>query len=325
MSFWGPRGRAIEAQERLLRLLARTDLAAGTCAVLLQYLSDLELRLGQLASAESHAQEAVTLAQESGERRTLAFALRDLGGIAAQRGDYDEAIRAITHVLEEAADDEWVRAIALGDLATFQMEAGRDEEARHLFHEASRGFQALEDEASQAITSMCLAYLELYVRDFEAAYVVATSALDKVRAIGGVYGGIGARIVLGFAAIGLGRRSEAREAFAESLDLALAAHVRSDALPDTLTGIALAADMADARSAAQLQGAASTLHEAEAGTRTPRFLELERYLGQPLIDALGADEYANEQALGAGMDMDDAIDLARRLADPEGEGAGAES
>ena len=132
---WRSGGRAaglVEAQERLLRLLARTDLAAGMRAVLLENLSDSELRLGQLDSAESHAQEAVTLAKESGERRTLAFALRDLAGIAALRGEYDEAIRALTRVLEEAADDEWVRAIALGDLASFQMEAGRDEEARHL-------------------------------------------------------------------------------------------------------------------------------------------------------------------------------------------------
>jgi predicted ATPase len=323
MSFWGPRGRLVEAQERLLRLLARTDFAAGTRALLLEHLSDTELRLGQLDSAESHAQEAVTLAQESGERRTLAFALRDLGVVASRRGEYDDAIRALTRVLEEAADDEWVRAIALGDLASFQMEAGRDEEARQLFLEASIGFHAIDDEANEAITSMCLAYLELYVRDFEAAYVVATSALEKVRAIGGLYGGIGARMVLGFAALGLGRRSEAREVFVESLDLVLAADTRSDALPETLTGIALAADTADARSAAQLRGAINKLDEPI--TRSPRHLQLERYLEQPLIAALGADEYANEQTLGAAMDTDDAIDLARTLTNPETQRAVAES
>jgi hypothetical protein len=94
-------------------------------------------------------------------------------------------------------------------------------------------------------------------------------------------------------------------------------------LPETVTGIALAADTADARSAAQLRGAVSKLDEPI--TRTPRFLELERYLEEPLVDALGADEYANEQALGALMDADDAIDLARTLASPESQGAGAES
>ncbi len=106
--FWMPRGRAVEAQERLLRLLARTDFAAGTRAMLLGDVADIELRLGQLDGAESHAQEAVTLARESGERRTLAFALWSIAWIALLRGDFDEAIRLLTRVLEEAADDEWL-------------------------------------------------------------------------------------------------------------------------------------------------------------------------------------------------------------------------
>jgi len=322
-AFWLPRGRLVEGQERLLRLLARNDFAGGTRAVLLEHLSDNELRLGQLDSAEFHAREAVTLAQESGERRTLAFALQELALVARHRGDFDEAIRVLTRVLAEAADDEWLRSVALGDLASFQMDAGRDEEARHMLQEASRGFHATKDEANQAITSINLAYLEIYERDFEAAYIVAASVLEKVRAIGDDYRGIGARNALGFAALGLGRRSEAREAFAESLDLVLAADRTGGALTETLAGIALATDTADVRSAAQLQGAVNKLDEAI--IRSPRFLQLERYLEQPLIDALGADEYANEQALGAGMDTDDAIDLARTLANPESRGAVAES
>ena len=321
--FWLPRGRLVEGQERLLRLLARNDFAAGTRAMLLEHLSDTELRSGQLDSAESHAREALTLAQESGERRTLAFALHDLAGIASRRGDFDKAIRLLTRMLEEAADDEWLRSLAQGGLASFQIESGRDEEARHTLLEASKGYHATEDEANQAMTSIHLAYLELYVRDFEAAYVVAASVLEKVRAIGDDYRGIVARNALGFAALGLGRRSEAREAFAESLDLVLAADRTEDALTEALAGIALATDTADARSAARLQGAVNTMDEAS--TRSPRFLELERFLAQPLIDALGADEYANEQALGAGMDTDDAIDLARTLANPESQGAVAES
>ena len=320
--FWLPRGRLVEGQERLLRLLARNDFAAGTRAMLLEHLSDTELRLGQLDSAESHAQEAVTLAQESGERRTLAFALQELALIASRRGDFDEAIRVLTRMLEEA-DDEWLRSIAQSGLAAFQMESGRDEEARHMLQEASRGYRATEDEANQAITSINLAYLELYVRDFEAAYVAAASVLEKIEAIGDEYRSLGARNALGFAALGLGRRSEASEAFAESLDLVFAADRTEGALTQALVGIALAADPADARSAARLQGAVNTMQEAS--MRSPRFLELKRYLEQPLIDALGADEYANEQALGAGMDPDDAIALARTLANPESQGAVAES
>ena len=185
--FWLPRGRAVEAQERLLRLIARTDFAAGTRAMLLDSLAGTELRLGQLDGAESHAQEAVTLAHESGERGTLASALLSIGWVATHRGDFDEAIRLLTRAVEEAADDDWLRSSALRGLASAHMEAGRDEEARRLFQEASRGFHAMEDDANEAMTSMCLAYLELYVRDFEAAYIVAASALEQVRAIGDLY------------------------------------------------------------------------------------------------------------------------------------------
>ena len=132
-----------------------------------------------------------------------------IGWVATHRGDFDEAIRLLTRAVEEAADDDWLRSSALRGLASAQMEAGRDEEARRLFQEASRGFHAMEDDANEAMTSMCLAYLELYVRDFEAAYIVAASALEQVRAIGDLYRTIGALMVLGFAALGLGRRSEA--------------------------------------------------------------------------------------------------------------------
>ncbi|HEY3207971.1 MAG TPA: tetratricopeptide repeat protein, partial [Gaiellaceae bacterium] len=322
--FWLPRGRLVEGQERLRRLVARSDFAGGTRATLLENLSDVELRLGELDSAELHAQEAVTLAQESGERRTLAFALQELAAVAANRGDFDEAIRLLTRMVEEAADDEWLRSIALCDLALWQMNAGRDEEARHNLQDASRGLHATADEANQATASINLANLELYVRDFEAAHTAAAPVVEKVRAVGDDYRGIDARNALGFAALGLGRRSEARAAFAESLDLVLAAdRTGPGALTETLAGIALATDTADVRSAAQLRGAVDKLDEAV--TRSPRFLQLERYLEQPLIDALGADEYANEQALGAGMDTDDAIDLARTLANPESQGAVAES
>jgi hypothetical protein len=127
--------------------------------------------------------------------------------------------------------------------------------------------------------------------------------------------------VLGFAALGLGRRTEAREAFAESLDLILAADSPDVVhLTLTLTGLALTTDTADARSAARLQGAVDKLDDATT-TRTPRFRQFERYLEQPLIDALGANEYADEKALGARMDTEAAIALARALANPENQGA----
>jgi hypothetical protein len=148
----------------------------------------------------------------------------------------------------------------------------------------------------------------------------------KIRAIGDHYRDIGARNALGFAALGLGRRSEARKAFAELLDLGLASGTTGhEVLSEALTGIALAADAQSVRSAARLRGAVERLNDEADFNTSPRWLELGRFLEQPLIDALGAEEYANEQALGAAMDLDDAIVLARSLADPKSEGTVTES
>lgn len=195
-----------------------------------------------------------------------------------------------------------------------------------MLQEASRGFHATEDEANQATTSISLAYLELYARDFESARTVAVSVVEKNRTIGDHYRGIGALSALGFANLGLGRRSEAREAFAESLELVLTSGMTGhEVLTETLTGIAFAADAESVRSAARLRGAVQRLNDEAAFNPCPRWLDLGRWLEQPLIEALGEADYVNEQALGAAMDIEDAIVLARLLADPESHGAVAES
>ena len=161
---------------------------------------------------------------------------------------------------------------------------------------------------------MNLAHLELYERDFEAAYVVAASVLEKVRTIGDDYRSIGARSALGFAALGLGRRSEARAAFAESFDRVLASDTTGhEVLSTTLTGIALAADTQSARPAARLLGAVRRLNDDAAFRRGPRWLELEAVLARPLTGALGEDAYAHELSIGAALGREEAITLAQSL------------
>jgi predicted ATPase/class 3 adenylate cyclase len=313
-SFWIPRGRLLEGRERLLRLLAHNELTTDLHALLLENVADHEMHLGELDGAEVHAREAAALANEAGVQRALGFALHTLALVASHRGDLDEAIRLLTRVLEEVTDDEWIRAMALAELASFQTDAGRDKEARRMLEEASAGFRAAGDEANEASTRVYLAHLELYAHDFQAAHTLAVSVLKNVRAIGDHRRRIEACNALGFADLGLSRRSAARQAFAESLELVLAAGMmRHSLLTETLSGIALAADTASARPAAQLRGAVTRLNEAF--TRSPRLLRLELLLEQPLIDTLGADEYADERAIGAAIDINDAIDLARTLTD----------
>ena len=68
------------------------------------------------------------------------------------------------------------------------------------------------------------------------------------------------------------------------------------------------------RSAARLMGAVAAVREDARLTAAPGELELRRRFEQPLIDALGEDEWAREQAAGATLTLEEAIELARTLA-----------
>ena len=123
---------------------------------------------------------------------------------------------------------------------------------------------------------------------------------------------------LGFALVGLDRRSEAREAFAKSLDLAVTSGMTGEGLlTETLAGIAYATEQARFDSAAQLLGVVQRLNDEERRLDPgPRQRELKCFFAQPLIDALGAERYAREHGLGATMSQDEAIELARSLTPP---------
>jgi predicted ribonuclease YlaK len=119
---------------------------------------------------------------------------------------------------------------------------------------------------------------------------------------------------LGLALVGLDRRGEAREAFAQSLDLVVTSGMTGQGLlTEALAGIAYATEKARFDSAAQLLGAVYRLNDDAGFDPGPRRRELGHFFAQPLIDAVGAEMYAREQAKGATMGLDDAVELARSL------------
>jgi tetratricopeptide (TPR) repeat protein len=317
--FWVPRGQIREGRERFEALLASNDLPAETRAMLLYHLSEYESRMGDTGAAESRAREARRLAEEAGESRTSASGLRtrvmtllQLSSLARLRGDPDEAMSRAMQGLEEAGDDEWLRSNALDTVAYLELETGRDLDARTKLLEAVEGFRAAGDVANELELHIQLATLELYAHDFEAARRLAASVLDKV--IGDDYRTTRGLNALGLALVGLDRRGEAREAFAQSLDLVVRSGMTGEGhLAETLAGIAYATEnKARFDSAVQLLGAVHRL-DGEAGYTGPRRRELEQFFAQPLVDALGAEEYASEQAKGATRSLDDAVELARSL------------
>ena len=86
-------------------------------------------------------------------------------------------------------------------------------------------------------------------------------------------------------------------------------------LTATLQYIVFATEPAELRLAARLAGAVAAIRHS-GRLSEPWELELRRRFEQPLIDALGEEEWAREQAAGATLTLEEAIELARTLGAP---------
>ena len=121
---------------------------------------------------------------------------------------------------------------------------------------------------------------------------------------------------LGLAHIGLGDRRAARETFGEMLEFS--AGTSNTINPDftsAMSGIALSASQEQFRDGARLTGALMELsRDAGMTYMWKQEKELEIRLAQPLIDALGGDEYRRAQDEGRVLAYEDAVELARALA-----------
>ena len=83
---------------------------------------------------------------------------------------------------------------------------------------------------------------------------------------------------MGWAALGLGRRAEARRLFGETLEsLVDAAATSHDDFATTLSGIALASELIDVTRAARLLGATERLRERSEYSLSPDYQDLERF------------------------------------------------
>jgi tetratricopeptide (TPR) repeat protein len=274
------------------------------------------MHLGQVESAGSTAREALGLAESGTEAHWLAVA--ELAFYALHHGDADEAVRLGRKALAEAETlDDTVRIWATGHLATILMDVDRVQEARPVYeqfvHEARRsGLQSFE-----TIGLADLGRVELLERDYESARTAYAAALTQLRRRGDKHYEAETLRGLGLASLGLGRRGEARAAFAEMLELALGmTQTYSPYVAQALSGIALAADPDDAGRAAHLRGAVARLNSgADIATNaySEKGDELERHFEHALVLAVGDDAWEQLKTAGAAMTLEEAITVAQSL------------
>jgi tetratricopeptide (TPR) repeat protein len=215
--------------------------------------------------------------------------------------------------------------MALGDLGLVLTAAGHDDQARPTLVEAADAFRQLGDAVNEGIVRSNLAVLDLFVGDFESARAGSERALTTGRETGHQNLELMASLISGEALLGLGRPAEARASLSNTLELVVTIGGQAGLLYVALGAAALAAGHRKLNAAARLRGAAAALRQAAGIDPERRQVEFEQHFDQPLIEALGAEAWAQAQADGAAMTLDQALALARLLCDEEMEDAGLES
>jgi predicted ATPase len=315
-SYWKPRGAYGEERQRLTELLSREGVPDQSRAELFGLLWEIEHMVGDLDAAETAARESLRLAEPGDDIRP--YALGGMALIAAARGESDESVRLAYDALKEIDDlDEWQRPGFRLDLGTVFEQAGLRAEARAMYAQVSDEARLFGDPLLVAIADGNACGLDLLEQRYEAAEAGLRSVCEVARRSGHAGFEANAYRGLGLALLGLGRRADARAAFMSSLEVL----VTDDPTPGfeltaTLRWIALAAETTDVRSAARLAGAVAAVRQNARLMEPPTEFELRRRFEQPLIDALGEDEWAREQAAGATLTLEEAIELARTLAGP---------
>jgi len=313
--YWKPRGAYGEERQRLTELLSREGVPNQSRAELFGLLWEIEHMVGDLDAAESAARESLRLAEPGDDIRP--YALGGLAMIAAARGESEESVRLAYDALKEIDDvDDWQRPGFRLDIGTVFEQAGLRAEARATYVQVSDEARRLGNPLLIGGADVNAGWLDLLEQRYEAAEAGFRSALEVVRGLGGhLFYEAGAFRGLGLALLGLGRRADARAAFMSSLEiLSTDDPTPGVELTATLLWIALATQPADLRPAARLVGAVPAIRQNARLIEPPRDLELRRRFEQPLIDALGEDEWAREQAAGATLTLEEAIELARTLA-----------
>ena len=244
--FWISLGAYTDEHERLRGLLLHGGLPDQARAELLVRLSDVSGKLGHLEVCEAADREALALAEPGTDPHWLAVV--GLAFHAVHRGDTKEAVRLGRQALEEAERlDDVSRIYAISNLASILTGVNRTEEARSFLERSVREARRSGLVSMETSGLVDLGELDLLEHDYEAARAAYAAALTQIRSRAEKYNELETLRGLGLASLGLGLRGDARAAFAEMLELAVAATREHSAyVAGALSGIALAADPAAA-------------------------------------------------------------------------------
>src|SRR5579859_3465065 len=188
--FWSARGYIWEGRrwfQRVLSLERGDPIAPSARVAALAGAAMLAMDQGAYEEASPLCAEAVTLAQEDGDRHALLLALNTQGLLLRQRGRHDDAAKRYEEVLTvaRAVGDRAAEATALGGLALMKGRFRRDPVREvELFEEGLAIYRGLGDVRSIAITLNNLAWSAMTAGEYERAETLREEALTLFRSLG---------------------------------------------------------------------------------------------------------------------------------------------
>jgi len=311
--YWNRRGFYREGRQRLAAALAAAPAArASARARALSEAGNLALWQADLDAAEQLGREALALAREGGDRSGSGYALNLLGMIAMDRDpSAADELYAQSLAEYEAAGDEKGRLAPLQNLAANALARGDNERAISLLRERVAGTRG-RDTYSLALAIGLLGFALAANGESAEARQSFEESLEMCRVHG--FSRAEAEVLGGLANL-MRTTSPARalDYYRESIELAWEMGYLAQ-VADCLRGVAaIALAGGDARDAATLLGVFAGLVERIGATLNPgEQEELDAAIAQAR-EALGNDAFDAAWAVGGGLGLDQAVELARSV------------
>ena len=282
-------------------------------------------RQGDYPAAQSLLEEGLALRKELGDKKGIAATLNNLASLAQQQGDYATArsIYEESLALKKELGDKWSIAISLSNLGLVVQQQGDYATARSLYEESLALARELGDKKGIAVSLGTLGNAAHLQGDYTSARSLHEESLALARELGDKRATATTVSNLGLVALEEGDYVSAWSHFGESLILrrelgdkwGIALSLAGlggvlVALGSTGNATDLAGEESETRRGARLLGAVDALLGStgvvlEVEDRVPH----ERALASALR-LLGPEEFAQLQAEGRAMSMEQAIDYA---------------
>ena len=315
--YWSTRGSLPEGFERLRRLVAGNQdapdalLAKACCA-----LGNLALDLGDYETAYDAYGHALSLAETLGDTRGIADALNGLGLVNWYRGETDLARtrhQRSLHIRRRLGDRRG-EANSLTNLANVLRDSGEAGHARHLHHQALAIRAELGDRGGVGYSALNLGDIARRANDPTDALDWLTQSLEAFREVGDALGVGYAQQALGLLAVQSGQTRRAEAHFADALTIRR--HLGDQrGMIECVEGIASVGALLDrGPEAARLFGAAARHRERIKAPLPEPELAVFRPILEAIRASLGADDFANHQADGQALDLQETVAAALALA-----------